>query len=244
MPDFFQHGACGFQHTYFPNDVQFLPVVSSKHQVENYQFPACDTKNLGLYPVLDTVEQLQFCLEQGVKTVQLRIKDLQGQALEQAVERACQLGEQYQARLFINDYWALAIKYQAYGVHLGQDDIKTADLACIAQAGLHLGISTHSWYEIALAHSIQPSYIAIGPIYATATKVMPFAPQGLQQLQQWQKMLHNRYPLVAIGGIDLSNAAHVLATGVGSIAVVRAITQAEDKIQAIAQLQALVEEKN
>jgi hydroxymethylpyrimidine kinase/phosphomethylpyrimidine kinase/thiamine-phosphate diphosphorylase len=98
---------------------------------------------------------------------------------------------------------------------------------------LRLGTSNHSWYELVRSHALEPSYLALGPIYATTTKVMRFAPQGLEQLQQWTRLLAPRYPLTAIGGIDQTRASAVLATGVGSIAVVRAITEAQDYRHAV-----------
>lgn len=239
LPDFFHHGHTGFQHNSFPHQLDKLPIISRQHPFTALEFPPCDSKNLGLYPVVDTLDLLKVCLDSGVKTLQLRVKDLSGDALEETIKQAIALGKQRQARLFINDHWQLAVKHQAYGIHLGQDDIKTADLLAISQANIHLGISTHSWYEIAVAHSIKPSYIAIGPIYPTTTKEMPFAPQGLQQLQQWQHLLGESYPLVAIGGINQSNAKEVLATGVGSLAMVRPITEADNVPQAIVELQSM-----
>ena len=85
-------------------------------------FPATAPK-LGLYPVVDSVEWIAHLLEAGVRTLQLRIKDCQDHEVEDAVREAIALGKQYRARLFINDYWRLAIKYNAYGVHLGQEDL-------------------------------------------------------------------------------------------------------------------------
>ena len=87
--------------------------------------------------------------------------------------------------MFINDYWRQAIDAGAYGVHLGQEDLDIADIGAIAAAGLRLGVSTHSYYEIARAHALSPSYIAIGPVYPTTSKVMRFGAQGLTQLKRW-----------------------------------------------------------
>ena len=90
-------------------------------------FPAVPF-HLGLYPVVDTVEWIARLLDAGVKTLQLRVKDLPDEQAEPAIIDAIALGKKYQARLFINDYWRLAVKHQAYGVHLGQEDLDTADL--------------------------------------------------------------------------------------------------------------------
>lgn len=190
---------------------------------------------LGLYPVVDSVAWLEHLLTAGVKTLQLRIKDKQDDEVEADIVAAIALGRRYDARLFINDYWRLAIKHQAYGVHLGQEDLETTDLEAIRCAGLRLGVSTHDDMEIDVALAARPSYIALGHVFPTQTKQMPSAPQGLEQLARHIERLGD-YPTVAIGGISLERAPAVLATGVGSIAVVSAITQAEDWQAATAQL--------
>ncbi|EKK3986317.1 thiamine phosphate synthase [Cronobacter sakazakii] len=184
-------------------------------------------RRLGLYPVVDSVEWVTRLLDAGVRTVQLRIKDKTEAEAEADVAAAIALGQRYHARLFINDYWRLAIKHQAYGVHLGQEDLQTADPDAIRRAGLRLGVSTHDDMEIDVALAVRPSYIALGHVFPTQTKQMPSAPQGLAQLAAHVKRLSD-YPTVAIGGISLERAPAVLETGVGSIAVVSAITQAPD----------------
>lgn len=190
------------------------------------KFPDCGVKPIGLYPVVDRATWLEKLLPLGVTSIQLRIKDLQGRALRQEIQQAIQIAGQYNARLFINDYWRLAIELGAYGVHLGQDDLIKADLQQILQAHLRLGISTHSYYELAKAIACRPSYIAWGPIYHTTSKIMPFPPQGLRSLSQWCHSLN--YPMVAIGGIDLPRLPEVLAAGVSGVALISAITQASN----------------
>lgn len=202
-------------------------------------FPATAPK-LGLYAVVDSVEWIARLLEAGVRTIQLRIKDCEDHEVEDAVREAIALGKQYRARLFINDYWRLAIKYHAYGVHLGQEDLDVADLAAIREAGLRLGLSTHDDAELDRALALRPSYIALGHIYPTQTKDMPSAPQGVVELKRHLTRLQG-IPTVAIGGISLARVPEVLATGVGSIAVVSAITQAADWRAATQQLLSLVE---
>ncbi|ALB65259.1 thiamine phosphate synthase [Cronobacter dublinensis] len=192
-------------------------------------------RRLGLYPVVDSVEWIARLLEAGVRTLQLRIKDKTDAGVEADVRAAIDLGKRYHARLFINDYWRLAIKHQAYGVHLGQEDLQTADLNAIRAAGLRLGVSTHDDMEIDVALAVRPSYIALGHVFPTQTKQMPSAPQGLAQLAAHVQRLGD-YPTVAIGGISLARAPAVLKTGVGSIAVVSAITQAADWRAATQQL--------
>ncbi|MCS6210068.1 bifunctional hydroxymethylpyrimidine kinase/phosphomethylpyrimidine kinase [Shewanella baltica] len=162
--------------------------------------------------------------------------ELIGSELEAQIQTAIALGKHFNAQLFINDHWQLAIKYHAFGVHLGQEDLAVTDLAAIQAAGLALGISSHSYFELLLAHQYSPSYIALGHIFPTTTKQMPSVPQGLAKLKHYVALLQDHYPLVAIGGIDLTNLAKVKATGVGNIAVVRAIMNAKEPVAAFAEL--------
>lgn len=201
-------------------------------------FPSVPQR-LGLYPVVDSVEWIARLLEAGVRTIQLRIKDKHDEDVEADIVAAIKLAKQYEARLFINDYWQLAIKHHAYGVHLGQEDMDVADLDAIRDAGLRLGLSTHDNMEMDRARALRPSYIALGHVFPTNTKQMPSSPQGLVQLAEHIKTLGD-YPTVAIGGISIERVPAVLATGVGSIAVVSAITHAPDWQTATAQLLELV----
>ncbi|MFC6635204.1 thiamine phosphate synthase [Microbulbifer taiwanensis] len=202
-------------------------------------FAPPDTSRLGLYPVVDSVEWLEKLAERGVRTLQLRIKNPGGD-LRQQVEGAVAIGREYNLRLFINDFWQLAIECGAYGVHLGQEDLQSADLGAIQRAGLKLGISTHGFYELLLAYRYRPSYLAIGAIFVTDTKDMSAQLQGTEKLARMAALLPD-YPLVAIGGISLARAPAVAATGVGSIAVVSAVTGAENYRQAVEQFQAVIE---
>ncbi|MDT0178491.1 thiamine phosphate synthase [Enterobacter sp. BRE11] len=205
----------------------------------NAPFPATASR-LGLYPVVDNVEWIARLLEVGVRTIQLRIKDREAAAVEPSIIESIALGKRYNARLFINDYWQLAVKHRAYGVHLGQEDLDVANLNAIREAGLRLGVSTHDDRELDRALAIRPSYIALGHIFPTETKAMPSAPQGLTELQRHLARLKG-VSTVAIGGISLARAPAVLATGVGSIAVVSAITQSPDWRAATQALLALAE---
>ncbi|WP_109420355.1 thiamine phosphate synthase [Proteus terrae] len=203
---------------------------------------ASTEKKLGLYPVVDSIEWIERLLKTGVTTLQLRIKDKQPNDVEQEIVEAIKLGKQYHARLFINDYWQLAIKHHAYGVHLGQEDLDIADLDAIKKAGLRLGISTHDETELQRAKALRPSYIALGHIFPTTTKDMPSKPQGLKALKHQVEQTSN-FPTVAIGGISLERVPDVVATGVGSVALVSAITKAPDWQQVTRKLLELVEGK-
>ncbi len=206
-------------------------------------FPPCTDASqpeLGLYPIVDRAHWLERLLPLGITTIQLRIKDLEGEALSSEIETAVRVAREHACRLFVNDYWQLAIEHGAYGVHLGQEDLETADLAAIQAAGLRLGISNHCHYELVRALSLKPSYIAVGPTYATQTKDMPWIPHGLPGLCYWTEALPD-YPLVAIAGIKAHNIGKVAATGVSGIAMITAITDADDPEAVARDLMARIE---
>ncbi len=175
------------------------------------KFLDCSTRPLGLYPVVDASYKLEALYECGVSTAQLRVKHLEGQALEEEVKLAIEISNRFNARLFINDFWELAIEHKAYGIHLGQEDILTADIEAIHKANIRLGISTHTTDEIKIALDIEPSYVAIGPIYETTSKAMVYTPVGLADLKRWSEAVD--YPIVAIAGITIDNIKDVIDTG-------------------------------
>ncbi|MBI2027257.1 MAG: thiamine phosphate synthase [Deltaproteobacteria bacterium] len=197
-----------------------FPLLSKLfHEISKlYHFPDCGRQPLGFYPIVPRVHWLKKLLSLGVKTAQLRIKDLKGIDLEEEIKTAVQISKEYECRLFINDYWNLAIKYNAYGVHLGQEDLDAADIQAINKSSLRLGISSHSFYEVARARSINPSYIAYGPIYPTTCKSMKFGPQGVEKLGEIRQLIQS--PLVAIGGLNLDRLPQVMACGVDGYAVI------------------------
>ncbi len=215
-------------------NVRFLPKVSYQ-KVESESFRRMPYP-IGFYPVVDHVDWLEKLAQLGVKTIQLRLKDLSLSDLEVQIKKANSIAKAYDLSLFINDHWQLAIKYQCFGVHLGQEDLDTADLHKIAQAGLCLGVSTHNYIELARALTLKPSYIALGPIYPTTTKEMKFNAQGLEKLRIWRKLCQET-PLVAIGGIFEPQMSDVWQCGVDGVAVVSYITKAQDLQKAVAKAQ-------
>ncbi len=234
-------GSGPLAHLGWPETHEDLPwLTPTAEEAQNRpEFTDCGPQPLGFYPIVNRFEWLEKLLPLGVSTIQLRIKDLEGEDLEREIAQASAYAKSFNCRLFINDYWQLALKYGAYGVHLGQDDLKTANLQAIREAGLKLGLSTHCYHEVARALAIRPSYMAVGPVFETTTKTMHFRPQGLEAVRRWRRSLP--YPLVAIAGIFLENAPDVLATGVDSLAVVRDITQAQNLPERVAQWLTLFE---
>ncbi|MDF1756715.1 MAG: thiamine phosphate synthase [Legionellaceae bacterium] len=209
-------------HLGFPEDEIDMPYLSKAPLTKSPKpFPRFKT---GLYPVIDGSHWLEKLLPQGVLCIQLRIKNAPISIVEEEIKRCVLLAKKYHATLFVNDYWELAIRYGADGAHLGQEDLETADITKIRQAGLYLGVSTHCYYEVARAHALNPSYIACGPIYPTTSKIMPFQPQGITRLKTWRRTLS--YPIVAIGGINLQRLPDIVDANVDGISLISAITKA------------------
>jgi len=178
---------------------------------------------------VDKVAQL------GVPTVQLRFKSDDPSAIAQQIALSVKAVAGTQSLLFINDHWQQAVDAGAYGVHLGQEDMQETPLHTLRASGLRLGLSSHGYSEMLAALAWRPSYMALGAVFPTTLKKMQTAPQGLGRLAKYAQ-LAQATPLVAIGGIDLQSLAAVMQTGVGSAAVVRAITGADDPGLAVQEL--------
>ena len=195
---------------------------------------------LGLYAVLPDAAWVARMVALGVPTVQLRFKSDDADAVQREVQASVKAVQGSQSLLFINDHWEAAIEAGAYGVHLGQEDMQDAPLERIRASGLRLGLSSHGYVEMLRAAHHEPSYIALGAVFPTTLKRMETAPQGLGRLNKYARLMRHR-SLVAIGGIDLAAMPSVLQSGVGSVAVVRAITGAEDVAASVRQLQACMQ---
>ena len=181
----------------------------------------------GFYPVVDDVRWVHRFLPLGVRTIQLRIKGQPESEVRRQIREALAVAADYDdCQMIVNDYWRAAIREGAAWLHLGQEDLAGADLAAIRTACIRLGVSTHSPEELANALDVEPDYVALGPIYETTLKKMPWSPQGLERIDEWKARF--ACPLVAIGGITLERAPAVLAAGADSIAVVSDVLYASD----------------
>jgi len=184
---------------------------------------------LGLYAVLPSAEWVGRMARAGLPTVQLRFKSQDATAVRAEIRAAVAAVQGTASLLFINDHWREAIAAGAYGVHLGQEDLdqlSAAELGEIRDAGLRLGLSTHGYAEMLRADAVNPSYLALGAVFPTTLKAMVTPPQGTGRLQAYARLMRTR-SLVAIGGISAEQLPEIAASGVGSVAVVRAITGAE-----------------
>ncbi|MBU2862441.1 thiamine phosphate synthase [Reinekea forsetii] len=211
----------------WPINVNYYPTVSRRGlPTVASAFPRM-ADQAGLYPIVDSSAWIAKLASWGVRTVQLRLKNRNATDIEAEVIKSVAIAKQHQLQLFINDYWQLAIKHNAYGVHLGQEDLQSADIEKIHSAGLRLGISTHGDYEFLIAKQLRPSYYAVGAIFPTKTKDMSGKIQGIERLKRYC-FLAQETPVVAIGGITQQNIIQVLSAQPNFIAMVSAITEAKD----------------
>jgi thiamine-phosphate pyrophosphorylase len=181
------------------------------------------------YLIVDSADWIARLVPVGVKLVQLRVKDRSEADLRQEIRQARAICSQHRCQLIVNDYWQLAIEEGCDFVHLGQEDLETADLAAIRAADIKLGLSTHDETELRTALVARPDYIALGPVYATILKQMRWAPQGLPRLCAWKSKIGD-LPLVAIGGLNIDRIVGVFAHGADSAAVVTDITRNADPV--------------
>lgn len=175
------------------------------------------------YPVVESSQWFARLLPVGVKLMQLRVKDQSTEQVRSEIRTARKLCAQHDAQLVVNDYWQLALEESCDFVHVGQEDLNTTDIPALRRAGVRIGISTHDHDELVRALTLQPDYIALGPVYPTKLKAMRFGPQGLERVTEWKRRIGS-IPLVAIGGITVERLPGVFAAGADSAAVVSDIT--------------------
>ncbi len=179
------------------------------------------------YPIVDSAAWVERLTRLGAKLVQLRIKDTPPEIVRSEIRVAKAACERVGALLVVNDYWELALDEGCEFVHLGQGDLDGADVPAIRARGLGLGLSTHDYAELERALAQAPDYIALGPIYPTVLKKMPWAPQGLYRIAEWKQLVRG-IPLVAIGGLTVERLPDVFAAGADVAAVVTDIVRNPD----------------
>ncbi|GAB6854257.1 thiamine phosphate synthase [Asaia astilbis] len=173
-----------------------------------------------IYPVVDHPRWIERLGAAGARFIQLRLKDLDSETLRAQVIEGQEAAARHNVRLVLNDYWELALELGIDYIHIGQEDLDTADLEQIRAARISFGISTHSHEELDRALSVEPDYVALGPIWETKLKKMIWGPQGVEKLSEWRRIIGPAMPLVAIGGITKDRAASCLSAGADSVAAV------------------------
>ncbi|WP_054007501.1 thiamine phosphate synthase [Cypionkella psychrotolerans] len=181
------------------------------------------------YLILPDATMLAALVPLGARLVQLRLKSDDVAEVRRQVAQSLEICAKHGTQLVVNDHWQTAIDLGADAVHLGQEDLDTADLPALRRAGVAIGMSTHDEAELERALSLSPAYVALGPIYPTLLKQMPWQPQGLEKLTRWKTWI-SALPLVAIGGLTLPRLPGVFAAGADSAAVVTDIVTAQDPV--------------
>ena len=175
------------------------------------------------YPIFDSADWIARMLPLGVKLVQLRVKNRAEPETRAEIIRARDLCRAAGAILVVNDYWQIAIEEGCDWLHLGQEDLDTADLAAIRAAGLRLGGSTHDEAELDRALALAPDYVALGPVWPTILKQMKWHQQGTAKLTEWKARIGG-IPLIAIGGLTIARAPEAFGAGADVVSVVTDIT--------------------
>ena len=182
-------------------------------------YPITDTKISGL----SHAEQVARLCAGGATLAQLREKRLSPRDFYREAEAALRVAREYGARLIINDRADIALALGADGLHIGQDDLPPEAARRLLGEPALVGFSTHSVEQAIAAARLPLDYLAIGPVFATATKENPDPVVGLDGLRRAREAIGDSVSLVAIGGITLENAATVWEAGADSIAVIGAL---------------------
>ena len=180
-----------------------------------------------LYPILDS-ESLEArgisleaaaaaFLEGGAGILQLRHKGHWDRATFAAAQQVARLCRETGAQFVVNDRADFALLLEA-GLHLGQDDLLPRDARRLMGPDALIGFSSHTPHQLCAAGGEPVDYVALGPVFGTASKRNPDPVVGVEEVIRCRTLIPK--PLVAIGGITLDNALEVLAAGADSVAVI------------------------
>lgn len=172
------------------------------------------------------LEIAEAAIRGGATAIQLRMKDEPARLMVETARRLATLCQTAGVTFIVNDRVDVAMIVEADGVHVGQDDLPAEDVRRLLGRGVLLGVSAATVQEARAAERAGADYLGVGAIYATATKADAGAPVGLARIRELRRAVG--LPLVAIGGITADNAAQVIAAGAQGVAVVSAVTTAED----------------
>jgi thiamine-phosphate pyrophosphorylase len=186
-----------------------------------------------IYPITDTTisglahsEQIERLAAGGATLIQLREKRASSREFYQVALEAMITARRLGVRVIVNDRVDIAIAVGADGVHLGQDDLPPGRARMLLGENLIIGYSTHSLEQALAANSMPVDYVAIGPIFRTASKENPDPVVGVTALSEIRSQITK--PLVAIGGITLQTVSQVLSAGADTVAIISDLLSAKD----------------
>lgn len=184
--------------------------------------------------LFQTVEKFVMAVDEalraGVKAVQLREKDLPTREILKLAYRFRELTARYNAKLFINDRFDIALCIGADGVHLGQSGIPARAVRDVVKERLLIGCSTHSLKEALEAEEGGADFITFGPLFRTRSKMKYGDPVGLELLLDAKQRV--ALPIFGIGGIKPDDIENVLNSGAYGIALISGILAEHDKAAA------------
>jgi thiamine-phosphate pyrophosphorylase len=194
-----------------------------------------------IYPLTDVqmsglshAEQLHLLGLGGATLVQLREKQMPALQFYEQAKAALAVAAGSGLRIIINDRVDVALAVGAHGVHLGQDDIPPEAARQLLGKEAIIGYSTHNVDQAENALNLPIDYLAVGPIFETATKTKTSPTLGLEGLRAVRRVIGN-VPLVAIGGISQANATEVIEAGADSVAVISALLSDPHRITEVTQ---------
>jgi len=176
----------------------------------------------------------------GVAYVQLREKDLSTRAFVEEAIAVKNILLPFHVPLIINDRIDVALACGADGVHIGQEDMPYATARKLMGEKVIIGLSVETWDDVEASEKLDVNYIGVSPVFATPTKTDTKEPWGLAGLKKIRAF--SRHPLVAIGGINASNAQAVAEAGADCLAVVSAVCSADDPLAAAAKLKNIMDD--
>lgn len=171
-----------------------------------------------IYAVVDHPRWVERLGGAGLRFIELYLRDLPEEEIRAQALLAQELAARFNVSLALNRYWQTAIELGYEWLHLGPEDLETADLDAIRTAGIRFGISTHTHEELETALACKPDYISFGPVWSTQLRGVALEGRGLKQLAEWRKLC-GTVPLVAIGGINVSRLEDCLKAGADTVAV-------------------------
>ena len=190
-----------------------------------------DSGLCGSRPVADVV---LAAIRGGAACVQLREKDAATRAFVEEARMIKEMVAPFRIPLIINDSLDVALAVGADGVHVGRDDMPYEIARRLLGPDAIIGLSVETWADVERAETLAVDYLGVSPIFATPTKTDTKAPWGIDGLARIKAF--SRHPLVAIGGLNASNAAAVVAAGADGVAVVSAICASPDPATAAREL--------
>jgi thiamine-phosphate pyrophosphorylase len=170
----------------------------------------------------------------GCRAIQLRDKEMSDEEFAEMASRMSSLCRDNHALFFVNDRVEVAARIRADGVHLGVDDMDVGSARRSLPPGSIIGFSPENTAEARAALAAGADYLGVGPVFGSPTKGDAGEPVGLEAISEYSRALSA--PVVGVGGVTAATAASVIEAGASGVAVVSAVTRAEDMRAATVEL--------